>query len=138
MKMQLTAIKPLTLRGQRSRQDRYRLLPDAFVESRRLKRQDFVVGWTDPEGSRPHLGALLLGYHTDDARLVYSSTLNHRVYITCCNDACLRSFDGANRRQFGIEATNCLARWASHASTNTLRSLSISNYGLRHTMLYRR
>jgi transposase len=21
-----------------------------------------VVGWTDPEGSRPHLGALLLGY----------------------------------------------------------------------------
>ena len=28
-----------------------------------------VVGWADPEGSRPHLGALLLGYHTDDGRL---------------------------------------------------------------------
>ena len=27
-----------------------------------LNREEFVVGWTDPEGSRPHLGALLLGY----------------------------------------------------------------------------
>jgi ATP-dependent DNA ligase len=24
------------------------------------------------EGSRPHLGALLLGYHTDDGKLVYA------------------------------------------------------------------
>jgi hypothetical protein len=29
-----------------------------------LNRQEFVViGWSDPEGSRPHLEALLLGYH---------------------------------------------------------------------------
>jgi ATP-dependent DNA ligase len=26
----------------------------------------------DPEGSRPHLGALLLGYHTDDGKLIYA------------------------------------------------------------------
>jgi ATP-dependent DNA ligase len=31
-----------------------------------------VVGWTDPEGSRPHLGALLLGYYTDDGNLIYA------------------------------------------------------------------
>ena len=38
-----------------------------------LNRQEFVVvGWTDPEGSRPHLGALLLGYYTDDGRLIYA------------------------------------------------------------------
>ena len=38
-----------------------------------LNRQEFViVGWTDPEGSRPHLGALLLGYYDDDANLVYA------------------------------------------------------------------
>ena len=38
-----------------------------------LKRQEFVVvGWTDPEGSRPHLGALLLGYYSDDGRLIYA------------------------------------------------------------------
>jgi DNA ligase D-like protein (predicted ligase) len=38
-----------------------------------LNRQEFVVvGWTDPEGSRPHLGALLLGFHTDDGKLIYA------------------------------------------------------------------
>ena len=38
-----------------------------------LNRQEFVVvGWTDPEGSRPHLGALLLGYYTNDVRLIYA------------------------------------------------------------------
>ena len=35
-------------------------------KSKCLNRQEFVVvGWTDPEGSRPHLGALLLGYYTE-------------------------------------------------------------------------
>jgi DNA ligase D-like protein (predicted ligase) len=38
-----------------------------------LNRQEFViVGWSDPEGSRPHLGALLLGYYTDDGKLIYA------------------------------------------------------------------
>jgi ATP-dependent DNA ligase len=37
-------------------------------EAKALNRQEFViVGWSDPEGSRPHLGALLLGYYTDEA-----------------------------------------------------------------------
>jgi ATP-dependent DNA ligase len=32
-------------------------------KAKALNRQEFViVGWSDPEGSRPHLGALLLGY----------------------------------------------------------------------------
>jgi bifunctional non-homologous end joining protein LigD len=31
-----------------------------------------VVGWTDPEGSRPYLGALLLAYYDPDGRLVYA------------------------------------------------------------------
>ena len=38
-----------------------------------LNRQEFVVvGWSDPEGTRPHLGALLLGYYTDDGKLMYA------------------------------------------------------------------
>ena len=38
-----------------------------------LNRQEFViVGWTDPEGSRPNLGALLLGYYSKDGKLVYA------------------------------------------------------------------
>jgi ATP-dependent DNA ligase len=31
-----------------------------------------IVGWSDPEGSRPYLGALLLGYYTDDGKLIYA------------------------------------------------------------------
>jgi bifunctional non-homologous end joining protein LigD len=38
-----------------------------------LHREEFVVvGWTDPEGSRPYLGALLLAYYDPDGRLVYA------------------------------------------------------------------
>ena len=38
-----------------------------------LNRQEFIiVGWSDPEGSRPHLGALLLGYYTDEGNLTYA------------------------------------------------------------------
>jgi DNA ligase D-like protein (predicted ligase) len=36
-------------------------------------REEFVVvGWTDPEGARPRLGALLLAYHDPDGLLVYA------------------------------------------------------------------
>jgi ATP-dependent DNA ligase len=38
-----------------------------------LSREEFVVvGWTDPEGSRWHIGTLLLGYYTDDGRLLHA------------------------------------------------------------------
>ena len=30
-----------------------------------------MVGWTDPEGRRPYLGALLLAYYNPDGRRVY-------------------------------------------------------------------
>jgi DNA ligase D-like protein (predicted ligase) len=42
-------------------------------KAKALNRQEFViVGWSDPEGSRPYLGALLLGYYTDDGKLTYA------------------------------------------------------------------
>lgn len=38
-----------------------------------LNREEFVVvGWTDPEGSRPYLGALLLAYNTREGQLIYA------------------------------------------------------------------
>jgi bifunctional non-homologous end joining protein LigD len=43
------------------------------VKSKCLNRAEFViVGWSDPEGSRPFLGSLLLAYHDDDGRLLYA------------------------------------------------------------------
>ncbi len=42
-----------------------------WVKTKFLERQEFViVGWTDPEGSRSSLGALLLGYYRDDDKLI--------------------------------------------------------------------
>jgi bifunctional non-homologous end joining protein LigD len=44
-----------------------------WVKSKCLNREEFVVvGWTDPEGSRAHIGALLLGYYAEDGRLLYA------------------------------------------------------------------
>jgi bifunctional non-homologous end joining protein LigD len=38
-----------------------------------LHREEFVVvGWTDPEGTRPWLGALLLAYYDPEGHLVYA------------------------------------------------------------------
>jgi bifunctional non-homologous end joining protein LigD len=44
-----------------------------WVKVKCLHREEFVVvGWTDPEGSRPWLGALLLAYYDPQGRLVYA------------------------------------------------------------------
>src|SRR5215468_5457590 len=38
-----------------------------------LNRAEFaVVGWTEPEGRRPYLGALLLGYYDANGKLIYA------------------------------------------------------------------
>jgi ATP-dependent DNA ligase len=48
-------------------------LEPRWVKSKCLNREEFVVvGWTDPEGSRSHIGALLLSYYTDDGRLHFA------------------------------------------------------------------
>ena len=44
-----------------------------WVKSKCLNREEVVVvGWTDREGSRSHIGALLVGYSTEDGRLHYA------------------------------------------------------------------
>ena len=44
-----------------------------WVKCKCLNREEFViVGWTDPKGTRPYLGSLLLGYYTRDGRLLYA------------------------------------------------------------------
>jgi DNA ligase D-like protein (predicted ligase) len=56
-------------------------------KAKALNRQEFVVvGWSDPEGSRPHLGALLLGYYTDDAKLTYAGRVGTGMPIKVLAD----------------------------------------------------
>jgi ATP-dependent DNA ligase len=44
-----------------------------WVKVKCLHREEFiVVGWTDPEGNRPYLGAPLLAYYDPDGKLIYA------------------------------------------------------------------
>jgi bifunctional non-homologous end joining protein LigD len=44
-----------------------------WLKTKCLNREEFVVvGWSDPEGSRHRIGALLLGYYTDEGKLIYA------------------------------------------------------------------
>jgi bifunctional non-homologous end joining protein LigD len=45
----------------------------AWIKTKCLQRQEFVVGgWSEPAGSRQHLGALLVGVHGEDGELRYA------------------------------------------------------------------
>src|SRR5262249_16516768 len=51
-----------------------------WLQGECLHREEFVViGWTDPEGSRPFLGALLLGYYHPNGRLVYAGRVGSGI-----------------------------------------------------------
>jgi ATP-dependent DNA ligase len=53
-----------------------------WLKGKCLNQQEFVVvGWTDPEGSRPHLGALLLGYYTDESKLIYAGRVGTGIHL---------------------------------------------------------
>jgi ATP-dependent DNA ligase len=44
-----------------------------WLKTKWLNREESVfIGWTEPEGSRPYIGALLLGYYDPDGRLIYA------------------------------------------------------------------
>jgi len=56
-----------------------------------LNREEFVViGWTDPEGSRPFIGALLLGYYDPSGRLVYAGRVGSGMRADQLKDVLLR------------------------------------------------
>ena len=43
-----------------------------WLKTKCLNREEFVVGWSDPEGSRHRIGSLLLGYYTPQGKLIYA------------------------------------------------------------------
>jgi len=62
----------------------------AWLKVRCANRQEFVVvGWTPPSGSRRHFGALLLGVHDAEGRLVYAGRVG-----TGFTDATLKDLKG--------------------------------------------
>src|ERR1700748_1672772 len=67
-------------------------------KAKALNRQEFiVVGWSDPEGSRAHLGALLLGYYADDGKLTYAGRVGTGMPVKALADL-RRRLDPLSRR----------------------------------------
>src|SRR2546423_8247688 len=63
------------LEGVVSKRVNGRYEPDrrSWLKTKCLNREEFVVvGWSDPEGSRHRIGALLLAYYTPDGKLIYA------------------------------------------------------------------
>jgi DNA ligase D-like protein (predicted ligase) len=63
------------LEGVVSKRVNGRYEPDrrSWLKVKCLNREEFVVvGWSDPEGTRHRIGALLLGYYTADGKLIYA------------------------------------------------------------------
>ena len=63
------------LEGIVSKRVNSRYEPDrrSWLKTKCLNREEFVVvGWSDPEGTRHRIGALLLGYYTRDGKLIYA------------------------------------------------------------------
>jgi bifunctional non-homologous end joining protein LigD len=59
------------------------------MTAKALNRQEFVIlGWSDLEGTRPHLGALLLGYHSDDGKLIYAGRVGTGMLSRCLRICC--------------------------------------------------
>jgi len=63
-----------------------------WVKVKYLHREEFVVvGWTDPEGSRPFLGALQLAYSDPDGRVVYAGRAGTGEFRRGCSRKLRRS-----------------------------------------------
>jgi ATP-dependent DNA ligase len=55
-------------------------------KAKSVNREEFVVvGWSDPEGTRRHLGALL-GYYTDDGKLIYAGRVGTGMSVKVLAD----------------------------------------------------
>jgi DNA ligase D-like protein (predicted ligase) len=138
------------LRGCRVQNDRRAIRsgqPRAMRKAKALNRQEFViVGWSDPEGSRPHLGALLLGYYTDDGKLTYAgrvgtgmsdkvlADLRHRLEPLSRAKSPL-SVPPSRRTRFGSPLLLSRAHWAEPKLVAEITYLTWTAENLlRHTV----
>jgi bifunctional non-homologous end joining protein LigD len=60
---------------------------DAWVKTKCVRRQEFVIGgFTDPEGSRQGIGALLIGYYDADEALVFAGKVGTGFSVATAQD----------------------------------------------------
>jgi DNA ligase D-like protein (predicted ligase) len=117
-------------------------------KSKCLNRQEFVVvGWTDPEGSRPHLGALLLGYYDDDGRLIYAGRVGTGMQEKVLADLRRRldplarassplSAPPPRKTRFGSPLLLCRAHWVEPQLVAEITYLTWTDDGLLRLTAY--
>ena len=94
-----------------------------MAQTRWLNRQEFVVvGWSDSEGMRPHLGALLLGYYIDDGKLIYAGRVGTGMPHDTPDD-----YRKPKTRQSHGRASGLLSASPSSAATSANRSHFLSD-----------
>jgi bifunctional non-homologous end joining protein LigD len=72
---------------------------DTWVKTKCALRQEFVIGgFTDPEGSRQGIGALLIGYRDDSGALVFAGKVGTGFSVAVARDL-RRRLDALERRQ---------------------------------------
>jgi len=60
---------------------------NTWFKTKCVMRQEFVIGgFTDPEGSRQGIGALLIGYYDDRRRLVFAGKVGTGFSVTSARD----------------------------------------------------
>jgi ATP-dependent DNA ligase len=64
-----------------------------------------VVGWSDPEGSRHRIGALLLGFYTPAGDLIYAGRVGTGMSDRELERLVVRSASAARRFQDGTGGT---------------------------------
>jgi hypothetical protein len=99
-------------------------------KAKSLNRQEFViVGWSDPEGSRPHQGALLLGYYTDDGKLIYAGRvgtgMSDKVLLRKLFDTIFLAQDCGLNRGFTDNSDDCELSLVGSVLRPTLACLSV-------------
>jgi hypothetical protein len=122
---------------------RYEPARRTWLKTKCLNREEFiVVGWSDPEGGRHRIGALLLGYYTPDRKLIYagrvgtgmpvaSSSACGSTFICSRSPGCL----SPHRRLVVVvsahrwccrECIGCARRWSSRSATRSGRLMVCS------------
>jgi DNA ligase D-like protein (predicted ligase) len=116
-----------------------------WLKTKCLNREEFVVvGWSDPEGSRHRIGALLLGYYTPEGKLVYAGragtgTVSPTPSLSACGSAFVRSrsrgcLSPHRRRAVVVSAhrwccrgyIGSARRWSSRSATRSGRQMVCS------------
>jgi bifunctional non-homologous end joining protein LigD len=103
---------------------------DGWVKVKCVKRQEFVIGgFTDPEGSRVGLGALLTGHYDTDGRLVFAGKVGTGFTLAGARDLRARLEQLARQRcPFDVPPPGSLGRRAHWVAPELVAEVAFTEW----------